>query len=104
MAMSANASVENNLVRQAVIEVASLPEEDLPLIVEFMNYLKQRRRAATERKLSAAEIRGEARRRASALKDVPRQDLVARFKELSESIRAQAVAQGTAFEGDWQRD
>lgn len=102
--MSANVSVENNLVRQAVIEVASLPEEDLPLIVEFMSYLKQRRHAATERKLSATEVRAEARRRASALKDVPRQDLVARFKELSESIRAQAVVQGTAFEGDWQRD
>jgi hypothetical protein len=57
-----------------------------------------------KRKLSAAEIRAEARRQVSALKDVPRQDLVARFKELSESIRAQAVAQGTAFEADWQRD
>ena len=102
--MSANVSVENNLVRQAVIEVATLPEEDLPLIVEFMSYLKQRRHAATGRKLSAAEIRAEARRRASTLKDVPRQDLVARFKELSESIRAQAMSQGTAFEGDWQRD
>jgi hypothetical protein len=73
------------------------------LIVEFVSYLKQRR-STPGRKLSAAEIRAEARRRASALKGVPRHELVARFQELSESILAQAVAKGTAIEGDWQRD
>jgi len=101
--MSANVSTENSLIRQAVIDVASLPEEDLSLIVEFVSYLRQRRNTLG-RKLSAAEVRAEARRQANALKGVPRHELVARFQELSESIRAQAVAKGTAIEGDWQRD
>jgi len=101
--MSANVSTENSLIRQAVIDVASLPEEDLSLIVEFVSYLKQRR-STPGRKLSAAEMRAEARRRASALKDVPRHKLVARFEELTEAIRSEAMAKGAAIEGDWQRD
>ena len=49
-------------------------------------------------------MRAEARRRASAMHGVPRHQLVARFKELTEAIRSEAVAKGTAVEGDWQRD
>ena len=102
--MSANLLTNSGLIRQAVIKIASLPEEDLSFIIEFADYLEQRRQAQTERKLSVAAIRAEARRRASALKDVPRQEVVARFKALTESIRAQAVLKSTAIEGDWQRD
>jgi len=102
--MSANVVTASSLIRQAVVQVASLPEEDLPLVIEFVDYLRQRRLSPTERRLSAAEMRAEARRRASALKDVPRHKLVARFEELTEAIRSEAMAKGAAIEGDWQRD
>jgi hypothetical protein len=45
-----------------------------------------------------------ARRRASALHGAPRHQLVARFKELTEAIRSEAVDKGAAVEGDLQRD
>jgi hypothetical protein len=102
--MSTDILLEKNLVRQAVIEVASLSEEDLALVIEFVDYLKQRRVAPLEGRLSATEIRLEARRRARELNNVPRQELVARFKELTERIRTQAIGSGTAIEGDWQGD
>jgi hypothetical protein len=102
--MSANISTDSGLIRQAVVQVASLSEEDLPLVIEFVGYLKQRRQSPAHPRISAAEIRAEARRRAGALKDVPRNRLVARFEELSEAIRSEAMAKGTATEGDWQGD
>jgi hypothetical protein len=102
--MSVNISNEKTLIRQAVIEVASLSEEDLALVIEFVDYLKQRRPSPPEEGLSAAEIRTQARQHASALDNVPRQELVARFKDLTEKIRAQAIARGTVIEGDWQGD
>jgi len=102
--VSANIPTDESLVRRAVMDVASLPEEDLPLVIEFVDYLNRRRQTTTEKKLSTVEIRAQARRRASALKDVPRQELVARFNELTEAIRAQAIAKDTAIDGDWQGD
>jgi hypothetical protein len=53
---------------------------------------------------SAAEIREEASRRARLLGDVPREQLAARFAEVGEQIRQEAIARGTAIEGDWTGD
>lgn len=53
---------------------------------------------------SAAEIREEASRRARLLPDVPREQLVARFVEIGEQIRQEAIARGTAIDGDWADD
>jgi len=51
-----------------------------------------------------AEIREEARRRAHLLRDVPREQLVARLIEVGEQIRQEAIAEGTAVDGDWTDD
>lgn len=102
--MSRSSPINGGLIREAVIKVIHLPEEDLPLIIELAEYLEQRRGAQAERKRSVAAIRAEARRQANALKHVPPQEIVARFKALAESIRTQAVLKGTAIEGDWQGD
>ncbi len=96
--MNGSVLADRSVIRQAVVEVASLPEDDLPLVIEFLDYLKQQRQAAHIPQPSAADIRLEARRRAIALKDVPRSARVARFERVVESIRAQAIAQGTAAE------
>lgn len=92
-----------HLLAQVSHDLGSLPAEDLALVAAFVSYLKQRQRPTTPRP-SAAHIRAEAQRRAAALDAVPRADLVAQFQALSEEVRQQAIAQGTAIEGDWERD
>jgi hypothetical protein len=53
---------------------------------------------------SAAAIREEACRQALLLRDVPREQLAARFAEIGDQIRQEAIARGTAIEGDWRGD
>jgi len=97
---------EQLLIRHAIVEIASLPDDDLAIVVEIVNYLKQQRQAVAGSATppSAAEIRTQARQRANLLRAMPRQALVTQFQALSERILAQAMAQGTAIDGDWARD
>ena len=53
-----------------------------------------------ERPFSVEEIR----RRARLLRDISREQLVARFIEVGEQIRQEAIANGTAIDGDWTGD
>ncbi len=94
----------SSMIGHVVLELARLPEEDLPLVVEFVDYLKQKRQGTPHQRLSVAEMRTEARRRVERLRKVPRAEVVARFRELSEEIRQEAVDKGTATEGDWCAD
>ena len=102
--MSIPHSTADSLIGQVTRELATLPEEDLPLVVEFVEYLKRQRRAPPQRRWSAAEIRSEARRRATQLGALPRAEIVARFQELAEAIQQEAAARGTAIERDAQGD
>jgi hypothetical protein len=86
-------------VSQVAARLAELPPEDLPLVVDFLDYLKERRPVS-----ASARLRTEARRRARLLQDVPREQLAARFAELTEEIRREAIAKGTAVDGDWVGD
>ena len=45
-----------------------------------------------------------ARRRTILLQDVPCKEIVTSFRELAEEIRQEAIAKGTAVEGDWRGD
>jgi len=91
------------LIGRVASELTQLPEEDLSLVIEFVEHLKQHRAIPRER-LSPAEMRAEARRRAILLQDVPREEIVARFLELAEEIHRESIAKGTAVEGDWEGD
>ncbi len=91
----------HNMIGRVALELTRLPEEDLPLVIEFVDYLKRQRQAGPQRHLSVAEMRVEAQRRAELLRQVPRAEIVARFRELTEEIRREAIAKGTAVEGDW---
>lgn len=84
---------------QVAARLTELPPEDLRLVVDFLDYLKERRPAS-----AGARLRIEARRRARLLQDVPREQLAVRFAELTEEIRREAIAKGTAVEGDWVGD
>lgn len=99
--------MENHATQQLLAQVSddlgNLPEEDLALVAAFVTYLKQRHNPPVSQ-MAAAAIRAEARRRAEALSETPRAELVARFQQLAEEVRTQAVAEGSAVEGDWERD
>ena len=53
---------------------------------------------------SVMEIREKAHKRARLLRDIPRAQLVTRFVEVGEQIRQEAIANGTAVNGDWTGD
>jgi hypothetical protein len=91
------------VIGQLAVKLSSLPDEDLELVAEFVSLL-EKRPLESARRLSAAEIREKARRRARLLHDVPREQLVARFIEVGEQIRQEAIAKGTAIDGDWTGD
>jgi len=94
----------SNIIGYVASEMTSLSPEDLPLVVEFVDYLKRQRKSSSQHALSIAQIRNEARRRAELLSDVPRNEIVSRFRALSEDIRRDAIAKNTAIEGDWSGD
>ena len=91
-------------IGQLALKLSSLPDEDLQLVAEFVSCLEKKHPAEPARLLSAAEIREKARKRARLLRDVPREQLVARFLEVGEQIRQEAMAKGTAIDGDWSGD
>lgn len=91
--------IDQTLLRRTVVEVAGLPDDDLAIVLEVVAFLKQQR--ATE---TTADIRRAARQRAAALRALPRDQLAAQLREVGEKIRSQAVASGTAIEGDWEGD
>lgn len=97
-------SVNPQVIGQLALKLSSLPEEDVQLVAEFVDHLEEKRPARPVRSLTAVEIREEARKRARLLRDVPREQLIARFLEVGEQIRQDAIAKGTSFDGDWTGD
>ena len=103
-AMPASASNPTALIGQMAMTLTELADDDLPVVVEFLDRLKQRRPAKPQHRLTTAEIRELAKHRAVLLADVPREQVAAQFAELAEEIRQEAIAKGTAIEGDWRGD
>jgi hypothetical protein len=104
MPMPSKAAASPQVIGQLALKLTNLPEEDLQLVIELVDCLKDKHPAEPVQSPSTKEIREEARRRARLLRDVPREQLVARFMEVSEQIRQEAIAKGTAIEGDWTGD
>ncbi len=101
--MSAQALSSQALVRQTVIEVALLPDPDLARVMDFVRHLKDERMVA-EQQAAAADIWDEAERIASEMSQLSRDEIMVRFRETLERIRTQAIAEGTAIDGDWHGD
>jgi hypothetical protein len=101
MPIPTKATAKPQVIGQLVLKLTSLSEEYLQLVVEFVDCLEENYPAQPAQPLSTQE---EARRRARLLRDVPREQLVARFIQIGEQIRQEAVARGTAVEGDWTGD
>lgn len=56
------------------------------------------------RRPSVALMRAEAKRRAVALGDLSHEELVQRFIDATDKIRAEAIEKGVAIEGEWEGD
>lgn len=91
--------VDQSLLRRTVVEVASLTDDDLAILLEIVAFLKQQKSSET-----VADIRRSARQRAAALRDTQRSQLAAQLREVGEKIRGQVIANGMAVEGDWKGD
>ena len=94
--MSAKQSVTTvpNVIGRVALKLAKMPVEDQRLVLDLVNYLEAQHPPEPAGPMSPAEIRKEARRRAVLLKDVPKEQLVARFVELGEEIRREAIRNG----------
>ena len=102
--MSPKSIVAPQVIGQLALKLTDLPEEDLQLVAEFVDHLGENRPAGLLSSMSVEEMREEARRRARLLRDVPREQLVARFIEVGEQIRREAISRGTAVDRDWTGD
>ena len=86
-----------DLVRQAVIEVAQLPEKELLVVIEMIDALKKQR-THNNREL-AAEMVARAKERAAEMSHLSREEVMERFSHAMDAIRAEAVEKGVAVEG-----
>lgn len=92
------------LIASVTQDLTQLPEEDLPLVVEFVHYLRQRKQTIPAQQLSVADIRTEARRRAALLQSLPRTEVVIRFQQLADEIRQDVLNRGTGVMSDYEGD
>ena len=94
--MNAHTPSPQDLVRQAVIEVAQLPENELLIVIEMVDSLKKQRNHPNRN--SAVEIVARTKARATETSHLSRAELMQEFGEALDSIRAEAVAKGTVKE------
>ena len=90
------------IIGQVAAGLAQLPDEDIAMVAHLVGRLQ--RRQPTPQQRSPTEIVAEARQQAARLRDAPRAEIAARFEVLAAEIRQQAIARGTAIEGDWSND
>lgn len=88
------------LIGQVATGLVQLPDEDITMVARLVERLHAPACCAA----GSAAIVAAARQQAAQLGDVPRSDIAARFELLVEEIRQQAIARGTAIEGDWRND
>ncbi len=102
--MSIPITSPQDLVRQAVMQVVTLPDQDLVAVMELIADLKAQAQARETRRQQAAALLARAKQRAAELQHLPRPELLARFEASLERIRLAAIANGTALDEDLQGD
>jgi hypothetical protein len=88
------------LLRQVLTSIAELPPTDLLIVYETIGELKQKERT----KHLKEEIKARAKARAAEMSHLSHAEVVQRFIDATERIRAEAIAKGIAIEGEWERD
>ena len=94
--------LSQDLVRKAVIEVAQLEEKELLIVIEMVDTLKKQR--ARPNKELAAEIVAKAKARAEEVKYLSRDEAMEKFGNTLNAIREEAIAKGTAVDGEVESD
>ena len=100
--MNASALDTEKLLRQMLTSIAQLPSNDLLVLYETIGDLKQKEIGKSS--LTADEILLRAKARAAEMSHLSHVEVVQRFIDATERIRAEAIAKGTAIEGEWERD
>jgi hypothetical protein len=100
--MNSNALVSQDLVRKAVIEVAQLQDKELLIVIEMVDTLKKQR--ARPNKELAAEILAKAKARAEEVRYLSRDEAMEKFGKTLDAIREDAIAKGTAIDGEVESD
>lgn len=90
------------MVRKAVIAVAQLPENELLVVIEMVDHLKHQRAHLNHE--AAVQILARAKARAAETSHLSRAEVMQQFGQALEAIRAEAIAKGTALEGEWEGD
>ena len=89
---------EQDLLRQAIIEVASLPKQDLATVLELVQELKQKPQSSIdEKKRIAAKLLSQARKRADDLRGLPRLEIATRLQEVMHEIHQEALAKSLVY-------
>jgi len=91
------------LLREVITDVAKLPPNDLLVVYETISDLKQRDKAG-QSTFNADEILARAKERASELSHLTHAEVVQRFIDATDRIRAEAIEKGTAIEEEWEGD
>jgi hypothetical protein len=90
------------VIGQIALKLSQLSAEEVSGVLEILDHLSPVEMSSRPR--TAQEICALAKQRAASLRDVPREQVAARFAELAEEIRQEAIAKGTAIDGDWTGD
>ena len=90
------------LLRQVITSVAQLPPNELLVVYETISDLKQKE--SEKSSLTADEILARAKARAVEMRNLSHEEIVQRFIDATERIRAIAIEKGTAIEGEWESD
>lgn len=89
--MNSDTLAPQDLVRKAVIEVAQLQDKELLIVIEMVDTLKKQR--ARPNKELAAEILARAKARAEEMKHLSHEEVVQRFIDSTERIRAESTGE-----------
>ena len=100
--METNILDSEKLLRQVITSVAQLPPNDLLVVYETISDLKQKE--SEKSSLTADEILARAKARAVEMRNLSHEQIVQRFIDATERIRAEAIAKGTAIDGEWESD
>lgn len=100
--MNASDLDSEKLLRQVITSVAQLPPNDLLVVYETINDLKEKE--SKKPSLTAAEIVARAKARAAEVRHLSREEAMERFSKTLDAIRADAIANGTAIEGELEGD
>ena len=100
--MNASDLDSEKLLRQVITSVAQLPPNDLLVVYETITDLNQKE--SQKHPLTSAEILARAKARDEEMKHLSREEEMERFGKTLDAIRADAIANGTAIEGELEGD